>query len=72
MLGWLTIVAYGSWYYGFGVLIDAIRRDEGWSIAALGTVFGATILINGVGAAPKTAGKQTAPRAHLFGVRGAA
>jgi MFS family permease len=50
-LGWLTIVAYGSWYYGFGVLIDPIQRNQGWSVAALGTVFGATILINGVGAA---------------------
>jgi MFS family permease len=50
-LGVLTITAYGGWYYGFGVLLEPIRRDEGWSSAALGTVFGAAILVNGVGSA---------------------
>ncbi|MGZ4761245.1 MAG: MFS transporter [Ilumatobacteraceae bacterium] len=51
VLGLLTITAYGGWYYGFGVLLDPIHRDEGWSPAALGTVFGAAILVNGLGAA---------------------
>lgn len=27
MLGLLTIVAYGSWFYGFGVLLDDLRAD---------------------------------------------
>jgi MFS family permease len=27
LLGILTIVAYGSWYYGFGVLLADIKRD---------------------------------------------
>ncbi|HSB86902.1 MAG TPA: hypothetical protein VLD86_11355, partial [Ilumatobacteraceae bacterium] len=51
VLGVLTITAYGGWYYGFGVVLDPIHRDEGWSTAALGVVFGAAILVNGVGAA---------------------
>ena len=51
VLGVLTITAYGGWYYGFGVLLEPIRRDQGWSSAALGTVFGAAILVNGLGSA---------------------
>ena len=27
LLGVLTIVSYGSWYYGFGVLLGDIGRD---------------------------------------------
>jgi predicted MFS family arabinose efflux permease len=50
-LGLLTIVAYGSWYYGFGVFLDPIHDAEGWSRGALGSVFGAAIFVNGVGAA---------------------
>lgn len=50
-LGLLTIVAYGTWYYGFGVLLDPIHDTEGWSRGALGAVFGAAIFVNGVGAA---------------------
>jgi MFS family permease len=50
-LGLLTIVAYGSWYYGFGVLLDPIHQADGWSRGALGGVFGAAIFVNGVGAA---------------------
>jgi len=46
LLGILTICAYGSWYYSFGVLLDPIRRDTGWSEAALTASFsGGTILI---------------------------
>jgi MFS family permease len=50
-LGFLTIAAYGSWYYGFGVLLDPIHQSEGWSRGALGGVFGAAIFVNGAGAA---------------------
>ena len=50
-LGILTITAYGGWYYGYGVIVDPIHHDEGWGTAALGVVFGAAILVNGVGAA---------------------
>ncbi len=51
ILGLLTIVAYGTWYYGFGVLLDPIHDTEGWSRGALGAAFGAAIFVNGVGAA---------------------
>ena len=50
-LGVLTIAAYGCWYYGFGVLLDPIHDAEGWSRGALGSVFGAALFVNGIGAA---------------------
>jgi len=31
LLGLVTIVAYGAWYYSFGVLLDPILEDTGWS-----------------------------------------
>ena len=31
LLGWVTIVAYGTWYYAFGVLLEPIISDTGWS-----------------------------------------
>lgn len=39
LLGLVTIVAYGSWYYAFGVLLDPIRLDTGWSEAHLALSF---------------------------------
>lgn len=46
MLGLVTICAYGSWYYAFGVLIDPIRTDTGWSETSLAASFSAgTVLI---------------------------
>ncbi|MEM7275580.1 MAG: MFS transporter, partial [Actinomycetota bacterium] len=39
ILGLVTIVTYGSWYYAFGVLFDPIRTDTGWSEAALALSF---------------------------------
>lgn len=50
LLGLATIAVYGSWYYGFGVLLDPIILDTGWSEAALATAFGASSLLGGVGA----------------------
>ncbi len=35
MLGAVTICAYGSWYYSFGVLLDPIKEDTGWSESTL-------------------------------------
>jgi MFS family permease len=35
MLGVLTIVAYGSWFYGFGVLLDDLRADLGTGLGVL-------------------------------------
>jgi len=49
-LGVLTITAFGSWFYGFGVLIDPIHVDTGWSTAGLGAVFGVAQILTGIGA----------------------
>lgn len=49
-LGLLTITAYGSWFYGFGVLLELITDDTGWSNTALGASFGAAQVITGLGA----------------------
>jgi len=46
ILGVLTICAYGSWYYSFGVLLEPIQADTGWRESTLATSFSAgTILI---------------------------
>ena len=49
-LGLVTITSYGSWMYGFGVLIGPIHDDTGWSTTVLGTTFGAAMLLTGIGA----------------------
>lgn len=49
-LGIVTITAYGSWMYGYGVLIDAIRDDTGWSTTLLGVTYGIAQAITAVGA----------------------
>jgi len=49
-LGVVTITAYGSWFYGFGVLLEIIAEDTGWSTTMLGFTFGAAQFITGVGA----------------------
>lgn len=46
-LGLLTIVAYGSWFYGFGVIVQDISDDLGVGVGVLGTVYGATTLAGG-------------------------
>ena len=46
VLGVLTICAYGCWYYAFGVLLDPIIDDTGWSESTLAASFSAgTVLI---------------------------
>lgn len=47
VLGLVTIAVYGTWYYAFGVLLDPIIDDTGWSEPALTGAFGASILIGG-------------------------
>lgn len=49
-LGVLTIVAFGSWFYGFGVLLEPIGSDTGWSDGILSTVYGGSLLVTGLGA----------------------
>ncbi|MEL0076357.1 MAG: hypothetical protein VW708_09540, partial [Ilumatobacter sp.] len=48
ILGVLTICVYGSWFYGFGVLVDDIGDDLEMSAAALGASFGAAQALVGV------------------------
>ena len=31
LLGVVTIASYGAWYYSFGVLLDPMLDDTGWS-----------------------------------------
>lgn len=49
VLGFITISVYGSWYYGFGVLLDPIIADTGWSEASLTAAFGASSMTAGLG-----------------------
>ena len=49
-LGILTITGFGAWFYAFGVLIDPITEDEGWSTSALGLTYGTAQVLTGVGA----------------------
>lgn len=49
-LGLLTIAAYGSWFYGFGVLVQDIADDLGVGVGVLGAVYGVTTLVGGIGA----------------------
>lgn len=49
-LGLLTIASYGSWFYAFGVLIDPIAADTGWSTSALGFTYGLAQVLTGLGA----------------------
>ncbi len=48
LLGLVTIVAYGSWFYAFGVLLDPIRADTGWSETLLTSSFGGAVLASGI------------------------
>ena len=49
-LGLLTITTYGSWFYGFGVLIGPIGDDMGWSTTTLGLTYGSAMVLSGLGA----------------------
>lgn len=49
VLGVVTIAAYGSWYYSFGVLLDPIRLDTGWRESTLAASFSIGIVVTGIG-----------------------
>lgn len=49
-LGLLTILSYGSWFYGFGVLVDDVGTGLGLGIGVLGVVYGLTTLCGGIAA----------------------
>ncbi|MEA1902847.1 MAG: MFS transporter [Actinomycetota bacterium] len=50
VLGIITIAVYGSWFYSFGVLLDPIIADTGWSEGVLTSGFAASSLVAGFGA----------------------
>ena len=50
VLGLITIAVYGSWFYSFGVLLDPIIVDTGWSEAAVAAAFSASSVVAGLGA----------------------
>ena len=60
-LGFLTVVAYGTWFYGFGVLFTNLSSFHGVSASTLGITFGVANLISGVGAV------ATGRRLDVFG-----
>jgi predicted MFS family arabinose efflux permease len=49
VLGLVTIAVYGSWFYSFGVLLDPIIADTGWSEPAVAAAFSSASVIAGVG-----------------------
>lgn len=50
ILGVITIAVYGSWFYSFGVLLDPIIADTGWSEPAVAAAFSSSSLVAGFGA----------------------
>lgn len=49
VLGLVTISCYGAWYYAFGVMLDPIVADTGWSYTAVSASFSAGQVLIGVG-----------------------
>ena len=62
-LGFLTVVTYGTWFYGFGVLFTNLSTFHGVSASTLGITFGVANLISGLGAV------ATGRRLDVFGPR---
>lgn len=50
VLGLITIAIYGSWFYSFGVLLDPIIEDTGWSEPTVAAVFSFSSVIAAIGA----------------------
>ncbi|GIT68546.1 MAG: hypothetical protein Ct9H300mP26_2330 [Acidimicrobiales bacterium] len=49
-LGVMTCTCYGAAFYAYGILLDPIHKDLGWSLTFLGSVFAVAQLISGFGA----------------------
>lgn len=50
VFGLVVVIAFGSWFYGYGVLVSPIVLDTGWSEATLTTTYGLGMLASGIGA----------------------
>lgn len=72
-LGYLTIVAYGAWFYGFGVLLDEIVAVTGWQENLVVAVSSAAALFGGAGAllAGRALDRWGSRRVFLLGLVGA-
>ena len=62
-LGVLTVLAYGTWFYGFGVLFTDLSDFHEVSASTLGVTFGIAQLLSGIGAV------ATGRRLDVFGPR---
>ncbi|MFL2986882.1 MAG: MFS transporter [Candidatus Poriferisodalaceae bacterium] len=49
-LGVMTCTCYGAAFYAYGILLDPIHKELGWSLTFLGSVFAVAQLISGFGA----------------------
>lgn len=45
--GLVVVVAFGTWFYGFGVLVSPIAQDTAWSESTLSTTYGLGLLASG-------------------------
>ena len=45
-----TIAAYGSTFHAFGVLVEPIHADTGWSLGTLGAAYSLSLVLGGLGA----------------------
>ncbi len=52
VLGLVTIAAYGAWFYAFGVLLDPILADTGWSETGLTATFSVSAALGALVAMP--------------------
>ncbi len=48
--GMVVVCAFGSWFYGYGVLVEPIIADTGWAEAPLSTAYGLGLFGVGIGA----------------------
>ncbi len=48
-LGVTTIISYGTNQYLFGLLVDPVSREMGWSAASIGLAFSGVVLVSGLG-----------------------
>ncbi len=47
-LGLSVVVGFGVWFYGYGVLLEPIRNDTGWSETVLSSVYGTSLFGAGI------------------------
>ena len=68
----MTCTCYGAAFYAYGILLDPIHKDLGWSLTFLGSVFAVAQLISGFGAS--VAGRLLERRGGqlVFKIQGAA